>query len=144
MRALTVTAATSLLLLMSSPAALAVTRDDGDDPGTPMSTLGWIGLYVLLPLALFALIALAVYAPSLARGPRYRPDVHWWSEPVWFEGPTRQMATAGTGASVAGAHPDGSSTTGGGATALGTEPPRDETAFPGEASFGGGGASARW
>lgn len=139
LRVLAVTAGTPLLLLMSSPPALAVTRDDGDDPGTPMSTLGWIGLYVLLPIALFGLIALAVYAPSLARGPRYRPDVNWWAEPVWFEGPARQLATAGAGAG-AGAGVDGaeSGTSSGGATALGADPPSDVTGFT------GGGASARW
>ncbi|MBK3569008.1 hypothetical protein, partial [Streptomyces sp. MBT62] len=43
-------------LLMTSP-ALALTRDDGDDPGSGLSVAETLGLYVLCPLALFAIIA---------------------------------------------------------------------------------------
>jgi uncharacterized membrane protein len=45
-----------MMLLMSSP-ALALTRDDGDDPGTGLSVIETLGLYVLLPIALFVVIA---------------------------------------------------------------------------------------
>jgi hypothetical protein len=38
-------------------------------------------------LALFAIIALLVMLPSLAKGPRYRPGLSWWASPVWFGGP---------------------------------------------------------
>ncbi|MGH3455299.1 MAG: DUF5130 family protein [Nocardioidaceae bacterium] len=43
----------------------------------PMSTLEALLVFVGIPAGLFALIALLVVAPSLARGPRYRPGVTW-------------------------------------------------------------------
>ncbi|MCZ7414243.1 MULTISPECIES: hypothetical protein [unclassified Streptomyces] len=47
--------ATTLMLLTSSP-AFALTRDDGDDPGTGLSVAETLGLYVGAPLLLFLLI----------------------------------------------------------------------------------------
>ncbi|MPY62618.1 hypothetical protein [Streptomyces spongiae] len=47
---------TLMMLLMSSP-ALAVTPDDGDDPGPGLSVIETLGLFVLAPLAIFLLIA---------------------------------------------------------------------------------------
>ncbi|MGP3949408.1 hypothetical protein [Streptomyces sp. 7N604] len=47
---------TLMMLLMSSP-ALAVTRDDGDDPGSGLSVVQTLGLFVGLPLLLFVVIA---------------------------------------------------------------------------------------
>jgi hypothetical protein len=60
-RAGAVTVGTTLMLLMSSP-AFALTRDDGDDPGPGLSVVETLGLYVLAPLALFAVIAGLVVA----------------------------------------------------------------------------------
>jgi hypothetical protein len=51
-----------------------------------MSTMELLGLFVLVPLAAFAVIALLVYAPSWVRGPKYRPGLQWWAEPVWIGG----------------------------------------------------------
>jgi hypothetical protein len=45
-----------MMLLMSSP-ALALTRDDGDDPGPGLSVVETLGLYVLAPIAIFVAIA---------------------------------------------------------------------------------------
>lgn len=45
-----------MMLLMTSP-ALAVTRDDGDDPGPGLSIAQTLGLYVATPIALFLIIA---------------------------------------------------------------------------------------
>ena len=56
LRAGVVTAGTALMLLISSP-AFAVVRDAGDDPGPGLSVAQTIGLYVVIPLALFAVIA---------------------------------------------------------------------------------------
>ncbi|TWF97475.1 hypothetical protein FHX73_111255 [Kitasatospora viridis] len=56
MRAGAVSAAATLMMLMSSP-AFALTRDDGDDPGPGLSVAQTIGLYVVIPLAAFAIIA---------------------------------------------------------------------------------------
>ena len=71
---------------IASP-ALAAVPDDGDDPGAGLSALETILIYVGVPTALFLLIALLVMAPSIARGPRYRPGLGWFAAPVWFGGP---------------------------------------------------------
>ncbi|MEU5436841.1 hypothetical protein AB0G73_26135 [Streptomyces sp. NPDC020719] len=57
LRAGAVAAGTTLMMLLMSSPALALTRDDGDDPGKGLSVMSTIGLYVLAPLALFAVIA---------------------------------------------------------------------------------------
>ncbi len=53
----------------------------------PMSTLHALLLYVGVPAGLFVLIALLVMAPSVTKGPRYRPGLSWWATPEWFGGP---------------------------------------------------------
>ncbi|MEU5654510.1 hypothetical protein ABZ802_02660 [Streptomyces sp. NPDC047737] len=57
MRAGAVAAGTTLMMLLMSSPALALTRDDGDDPGPGLSVLETLGLYVALPIALFVVIA---------------------------------------------------------------------------------------
>ncbi|AXL88672.1 hypothetical protein C4J65_10270 [Streptomyces sp. CB09001] len=57
LRAGALAAGTTLMMLLMSSPALALTRDDGDDPGTGLSVVETLGLYVLAPLALFAVIA---------------------------------------------------------------------------------------
>ncbi|KUN72812.1 hypothetical protein AQJ46_10415 [Streptomyces canus] len=47
---------TLMMLLMSSPAS-ALVRDDGDDPGSGLSVIETLGLFVVAPLGLFAVIA---------------------------------------------------------------------------------------
>ena len=56
LRAGALAAGTTLMMLLMSSPALALTRDDGDDPGTGLSVGATLGLYVLAPLALFAII----------------------------------------------------------------------------------------
>ncbi|GAB2796499.1 hypothetical protein ACWGJ2_10055 [Streptomyces sp. NPDC054796] len=56
LRAGTVTAGATLMLLLSSP-AFALTRDDGDDPGPGLSVIETLGLYVAAPIVLFLVIA---------------------------------------------------------------------------------------
>ncbi|MBO8189924.1 hypothetical protein [Streptomyces spirodelae] len=56
LRAGTVTAGATLLMLLSSP-AFALTRDDGDQPGSGLSVAETLGLYVAAPIVLFLLIA---------------------------------------------------------------------------------------
>lgn len=56
LRAGTLSAGTSLMLLLSSP-AFAYTPDDGDDPGSGLSAAQTLGLYVGLPLLAFVVIA---------------------------------------------------------------------------------------
>jgi hypothetical protein len=73
---------------LTAAPAFAANRDDGDDPGAGLSTLEALWWFVGLPLVLFAVVALLVYAPSIARGPRQRPGSSWSAGPVWFNGPT--------------------------------------------------------
>lgn len=56
LRAGTITAGLTLMLLMSSP-AFALTRDDGDDPGPGLSVMETLGLYVAAPIVSFLVIA---------------------------------------------------------------------------------------
>lgn len=57
LRAGAVMAGTTLMMLLMSSPVLAVTRDDGDDPGPGLSVGETLGLYVAAPLVLFAVIA---------------------------------------------------------------------------------------
>ncbi|MFD8377614.1 hypothetical protein ACFV2X_03370 [Streptomyces sp. NPDC059679] len=54
-RAGAVIAATTAMLMVSSPAFAL--RDDGDDPGPGLSVAETLGLYVVTPLVLFVVIA---------------------------------------------------------------------------------------
>ncbi|HEY5836281.1 hypothetical protein [Streptomyces sp.] len=65
-RAGVVTSATTLMLLMSSP-AFAVARDDGDDPGSGLSVIETLGLFVAAPIVLFAVIAGLVMVTDKSR-----------------------------------------------------------------------------
>ncbi len=85
-------ATASVATLTASPAFAGTFRDDGDEPGPPMPVWQAILVFVGIPLALFALIALLVYLPSMMHGPRYRPGVGWWAAPVWFGGPAAAEA----------------------------------------------------
>lgn len=60
LRAGALAAGTTLMMLLMSSPALALTRDDGDDPGTGLSVVETLGLYVVAPIALFAVIAALV------------------------------------------------------------------------------------
>ncbi|GAA2478138.1 MULTISPECIES: hypothetical protein [Streptomyces] len=57
LRAGAVAAGTTLMMLLMSSPALALTRDDGDDPGPGLSVAETLGLYVAAPIVLFAVIA---------------------------------------------------------------------------------------
>ena len=43
--------------------------------------------FVGLPLLIMGVITLLVMAPSLAKGPRYRPNQQWDAHPEWFGSP---------------------------------------------------------
>ncbi|MBT2482554.1 hypothetical protein [Streptomyces sp. ISL-94] len=57
LRAGAVTAGTTLMMLLMTSPALAVARDDGDDPGKGLSIGETLGLYVAAPIVLFLVIA---------------------------------------------------------------------------------------
>lgn len=59
-------------------------------PGYHYSSLGdgmTILVYVIVPLAVFGLVALLSALPSLLKRPRYRPGRPWDHDPLWFGGP---------------------------------------------------------
>ncbi|MFJ5266150.1 hypothetical protein ACIQAC_37390 [Streptomyces sp. NPDC088387] len=56
LRAGALAAGTTLMMLLMSSPALALTRDDGDDPGTGLSVIETLGWFVFAPLVLFGVI----------------------------------------------------------------------------------------
>ncbi|MGW2044439.1 hypothetical protein ACWCPF_04535 [Streptomyces sp. NPDC001858] len=56
LRAGALAAGTTLMMLLMSSPALALSRDDGDDPGQGLSVIETLSLYVLAPLVLFGVI----------------------------------------------------------------------------------------
>lgn len=98
-----VVAAGLLLPVLSAAPALAV--DDGEQPGKSLGTGETILIYVVIPLAAFAVISLFSALPSLLRRPRYRPGRPWNHDPMWFNGPddpNAALAAARPGASAKG------------------------------------------
>ncbi|MEU6620337.1 hypothetical protein ABZ926_06060 [Streptomyces litmocidini] len=57
LRAGSLAAGTTLMMLLMSSPALANARDDGDDPAPKLSVAETLGLYVATPLVLFLVIA---------------------------------------------------------------------------------------
>lgn len=103
------TATVALVAVPSAAAASAAEKiDDGSATGAGLSVIETLFWFVGLPSALFVGIALLAAAPSMVRGPRYRPGLGWWSAPVWFNGPespdtalrTAEATPGGGGASA--------------------------------------------
>ncbi|MER7173947.1 hypothetical protein [Streptomyces mesophilus] len=67
LRAGAVAAGTTLMMLLMSSPALALTRDDGDDPGSGLSVVETLGLFVVAPVALFLVIAGLVMVTDKSR-----------------------------------------------------------------------------
>ncbi|OIJ90258.1 hypothetical protein [Streptomyces colonosanans] len=57
LRAGALAAGTTLMMLLMSSPALALTRDDGDDPGQGLSAAATLGYFVVAPIVLFLVIA---------------------------------------------------------------------------------------
>ena len=82
-------------LLAAAPALARV--DDGEVPAHE-SAWTTVLLYVVIPFGVFAVLALLTYAPSMRRGPRYRPTRVWDYQATWFNGPDqpdKAIATSG-------------------------------------------------
>lgn len=62
-----------------------------------MSTLHVLLLFVGGPLLIIAVITLLVMAPSLAKGPRYRPSQQWDADAEWFGAPGAATGNTGEG-----------------------------------------------
>jgi hypothetical protein len=67
LRAGALAAGTTLMMLLMSSPALALARDDGDDPGQGLSVAETLGLYVAAPIVLFLVIAGLVMALDKSR-----------------------------------------------------------------------------
>jgi hypothetical protein len=80
-----------LLVLLTAGPALAdrnpLGPSEGADPGKGLSPAATIALFVLVPLAIMAVIAAFALLPGMMRGTRYRPTKGWDAAPVWFAGP---------------------------------------------------------
>ncbi|MEU8541716.1 hypothetical protein AB0C52_17320 [Streptomyces sp. NPDC048717] len=57
LRAGAVAAGTTLMMLLMSSPALALVRDDGDDPAPKLKVIETLGLFVAAPIGLFLVIA---------------------------------------------------------------------------------------
>ena len=60
--------------------------------GSSMSTLEALLIFAGIPLLVVGVVSLLVTAPSLAKGPRYRPTEEWDAESEWFGGPAEGSA----------------------------------------------------
>jgi hypothetical protein len=92
-------------LLPLLPLTPALALDDGEVPGKSLGTGLVVVIYVLVPLGIFALIALLSILPSALRRPRYRPGRAWTHDPLWFNGPddpNKAMTGARPGATARG------------------------------------------
>ncbi|GHH84424.1 hypothetical protein [Streptomyces capitiformicae] len=56
LRAGALAAGTTLMMLLMSSPALALIPDDGDDPGPGLNVAETLGLFVVAPIAIFAVI----------------------------------------------------------------------------------------
>ena len=54
---------------------------------TPLLSGHTLLVFVGIPVLVVAVLALLVFASSIASGPRYRPGLSWWAPPVWIGGP---------------------------------------------------------
>ena len=75
-----------LFVLFSAGPAVAA-PPEGWPEAEPVSTLHVLLLLGGGPLALFAIISLLVYVPSMSRGETYTPGLVWRNEDEWFGGP---------------------------------------------------------
>ncbi len=76
----------AILVTSATGSAFAEAPQQWEDNGA-VSPLHVIMVLVVIPVALFALICLLVYLPSMKKGQRYQPGLAWRNEPEWFGGP---------------------------------------------------------
>jgi hypothetical protein len=88
----TAVAAGAVLALLSAPAHADVPEGwGGQTEHNQLDFLHALGLFVGIPLLLFALLALAVYLPAMVRGEKLLPD-YSAGEPQWIGGPRQGVA----------------------------------------------------
>jgi hypothetical protein len=74
-----------LVVTAAGPALAEAPQEWG--PQEPVNRLHALLVLGAIPLGLFVLITLLVYAPSMVRGEKYHPGLAWRNEPEWFGGP---------------------------------------------------------
>ena len=79
------TAAVAPVVLAATPALAKL--DDGEVKGKSLGAGLVILYYVVIPVAIFLVIAFFSVLPSMLRRPRYRPGRAWNHDPMWFAGP---------------------------------------------------------
>jgi hypothetical protein len=88
----TTLAAGAVLALLAAPAHADVPDGwGGQTEHNQLDPLHALGLYLGIPLLLFALLALAVYLPAMVRGEKLLPD-YSAGEPQWIGGPRQGLA----------------------------------------------------
>jgi hypothetical protein len=98
-----------VLALLAAPAHADVPEGwGGQTEQNSLDGLHALGVFVGAPLALFLLIALAVYLPAMVRGEKLLPD-HSPGEGQWIGGPRQGVAELPA--------PDGDESRAGGASA---------------------------
>jgi hypothetical protein len=83
----------ALLVTSAAGAALADTPESWQD-GPHVSALYILLVLGGIPLALFVVITLLVYLPSMRKGEQYSPGEVWRGEPEWFGGPREGLEAA--------------------------------------------------
>jgi hypothetical protein len=67
---------------------LLLAADEGSVPGPGLGIALTLLIFVGIPVAVFLVLGLLVYGPSLLRRPRYRPGrTQWDFAPLWVSGP---------------------------------------------------------
>lgn len=74
------------ILLGGSALASGTVPPEGSEGAEGLTVLETLGLFVLAPLVIFAVITLAVLGPSIGRGARHRTGAGLDSAPVWVGG----------------------------------------------------------
>lgn len=90
------------VLATAGPALAKVKPDDGEVPGPSLGVGHTILLFVVVPLAIFLLIAALSVLPSALSKPRYRPGKPWDHEPLWIGGPAEPQSVAPSDTSARG------------------------------------------
>jgi hypothetical protein len=83
----------TLLLLVGCSRETEAYPHTGESGGwTDGSVVRTVLLYLLLPVAICAVISLLAWLPYARRRNRYRPQEGWDAAPVWFAGPADPVA----------------------------------------------------
>jgi hypothetical protein len=68
-----------------------------------VTVLQTIGVYALIPAAVYGVLTLFTLWPKIARGPRYRPGQEWNHEPMWWIGNPHGVGNLPAGSTADGA-----------------------------------------